>query len=319
VNSGLPDLFGVPLKPDPAVALQPLQIDYSVKSGPLHKVQFVIEFVGPRSMMAGPVSQLLSPEWHNALGQPEIFAMRPSDLNWQRLMPSPDGSYDSLALAWDFLGEQGNISSSSAQHLLGFAERFGPHIHRRAMPLPPPADVDKVVKALRMAQDSLDVGFSLNIVSERGGFPEKDLWIECAKLGLDFAPGGTFDYRTPKHPYPLLSVSPMGFTDAFSLGNVQKNMRHQGATVGFSVPLCIAPTQALEACFYVAEHIALHLSGQVLDQDSRALNDRVKGELRNHLKAAVALYAELGITTGSQEALKLFGAQAFIFTLREDP
>ncbi|MEZ0327676.1 MAG: cell division protein ZipA C-terminal FtsZ-binding domain-containing protein [Fimbriimonas sp.] len=308
MNSGLPDLFGVPLKPDPAIALQPLQINYSPKSGPLHKVQYVIEFVGPRSMMAPAVSQLVSPEWHNALGQPEIYAMRPSDLHWQRLSPSQDGSYDSLALAWDFLGEQGNITSASAQHLLSFAERFSPHINRRAMPLPPPNDVDKVVKALLMAQENLDVGFSINILADNVGFQEKDLWIECAKLGLDFAPGGTFDYRTPKHPYPLLSVSPMGFTDVFSLGNVQKDTRHQGATVGFSVPLCIAPTQALEASFFVAEHIGHNLAGQVLDQDSRSLTERVKSELRQHLKAAVALYAELGITTGSQEALKLFGA-----------
>ncbi len=308
MSSGLPDLFGVPLKPDPAIALQPLQINYSPKSGPLHKVQFVIEFVGPRSMMAPSVSQLITPEWHNALGQPELFAMRPSDLNWQRLTTSQDGSYDSLALAWDFVTAQGNISSASAKHLLSFAERFSPHINRRAMPLPPPADVDKVVKTLVMAQDNLDVGFSINILADRGGFQEKDLWIECARLGLDFAPGGTFDYRTTQHPYPLLSVSPMGFTDVFSLGSVQKDTLHQGATVGFSVPLCIAPTQALEASFFVAEHLGNHLSGQVLDQDSRPLSSAVKSELRQHLKSAVAMYAELGVTTGSQEAFKLFGS-----------
>ncbi|HSI71534.1 MAG TPA: cell division protein ZipA C-terminal FtsZ-binding domain-containing protein, partial [Fimbriimonas sp.] len=232
----------------------------------------------------------------------------PSDLHWQKLTPSTDGSYDSLALAWDFLSDQGQITSAAAQHLLGFAERFGPHIHRRALPLPPPPDVDKTVKQLVEAQNTLDIGFALNVLSDQGGFPERDLWVECARLGLDFAPGGTFDYRTNQHPYPLLSVSPMGVTDVFSLGNVQKGMRHQGATVGFSVPLCIAPTQALEACMFAAEHIANDLGGQVYDQDSRRVTDRIKQDLRDYLRAALTMYSELGITTGSQEALKLFGA-----------
>jgi hypothetical protein len=308
VNAGLPDLFGVPLSRDPAIALQPLQLDVNPKQGPLHKVQFVIEFVGPRSMSAATVAMLLNADWYSALGQPDIFAMRPSDLHWQRLTPAVDGSYDSLALAWDFISGKGQISTSSARHLLSFAEKFGPHINRRAMPLPPPPDVDNAVRELRKAQDSLDVGFAIHILADRDGFDERALWIECARLGLDFAPGGTFDYRTPKHPYPLLSVSPMGTTDAFSLGNVQRGMKHQGATVGFSVPLNIAPAQSLEASFYIAEHIAHQFGGRALDQDSRPLSDRTKHELRDTLRAALSLYAEIGITTGSSEALKLFGA-----------
>jgi hypothetical protein len=304
----LNDPFGVPLERDPGIALQPLDLRVMPKSGPLHKVQFVIEFVGPRSMPANIVAQLLTAQWYEALGRPNLFAMRPADLQWQPLTDAADGSYDSLALSWDFISPQGQITGTSAKHLMQFAERFGPHIQRRPMPLPPPNEVDRTVRELIKAQEALDIGFSLLVVPRQGAFAEKDVWVECARLGLDFAPGGSFDWRLPGHPYPLLSVHPAGDEDSFSLANVQAGVSHPGLTVGFSLPLCIAPAQALEGCIYVAEHFAMDLDGQVYDPDERPLNDREKGRLRSGIKQALAMFSQLGITTGSPEAQKLFGA-----------
>jgi hypothetical protein len=307
VSAGIPDLFGVPLKPDPAIALEGLKIDSGHKTGPMHKVQFVIEFVGPRSMAGRDVSRLLDKDWFQALGQPTIYVMRPSDLQWTRLVTATDGSFDSLALAWDYITEQGNISSASALQLLQFAERFGPSISRRAMPLPHPGDVNQVVRDLLVARNEMDIGFALSAKASQTGYLEKDLWIECARLGLDFAPGGTFDWKAKSHQGVLLSVSPVGATDAFSLRNVEHGFVHEGVTVGFRVPTCPAPAQALEGCFHVAEHIVRDLGGLVLDESGKLLVERSKGDLRGLLRQAVSLFTQLGITVGSPEALKLFG------------
>ena len=307
MSSGVPDLFGQPLIADPELALPKLQLDFVRKTGPLHKVEFVIEFVGQRSVLAGAAVQLLSPEWFQALGQPQCFAMRPADLHWQRLTPALDGSYDSLALSWPFIGRQGSITSQSAKHLLDLAEQFGPFLQRRAMAMPVPREVDGYVRILKEAQQNLDVGFQITVMSSRAQFYEKDLWIECTKLGLQFSPSGSFDWRTPEAPYPLFSVTPIGETDAFSLANVQKAMCHVGVTLGFSIPLCAAPIQAVEGCFYTAEYLARTLGGRILDDSDRELTDRVKNDLLQNTKLALSLFSKLGMTTGSPETEALFG------------
>jgi hypothetical protein len=304
VSAGMPDPFGVPLQPDPAIALQPLQVDVAPKPGPLHRVQYVIEFVGPRTMPAPPVAQLLKPEWYEALGRPLLWAMRPSDLHWQRLTPSTDGSYDSLAMAWDFLTPSGELTRGSATQLFQFAERFGPQVNRRAMPIPHPQDVEQRVLDLKQAQETLDVGFALVALAARG-MPERDLWVECAKLGLGFSPAGAFEWLAPQHSQPLLSVTPLSEAEAFSLAGVHAGNIYEGVSIGFSIPLCIAPAQAQEACFHVADHLAKTFAGEVQD-DGRVVTEQVKDQLRRDMRQALTLFSQLGITTGSPEAIKLF-------------
>ncbi|MGV3618337.1 MAG: cell division protein ZipA C-terminal FtsZ-binding domain-containing protein [Fimbriimonas sp.] len=299
-------LFGGPLATDPAVALAPLDLVLPIKGGPLHRVQFVIELVGPRSVPAASAMHLLSPQWYGALGQPQIFVMRASDLSWNPMQPTPDGSYDSIALAWDLITPQGNISPGAAKNLLKVAEDFGPYISRRAVPMPPPQDVGGVVRGLTATRDALDVGFALSVVSERGGFAERDLWIECARLGLEFHDGG-FHWRSGAHPHPLVTVTPFGVTDAFSLGNVQAGAVHPGVTVGFHLPISVAPTQGLEGCFRIGAHLAGMLGGVILDENDTLLTDATRQSLREELRSALSLFAKAGITTGSPEALRLFG------------
>lgn len=306
MNAGAPDFFGVPLAFDPSVALPSLSIASNAKSGPLHKIQFVIEFVGPRTILAAGAAQLLNPQWFQALGQPAVWVMRPSDLSWQQLNSIMDGSLDSLALTWDMITPQGSLTSASSLQLLQFAERFGPTISRRAMPMPHPAEVNDRVRDLNEILASLDIGFSIAALAS-GSYTEKDLWIQCARLGLEFSPGGSFDWRIPGHPYPLLSVTPIGTVDAFSLANVQANVRHEGVSIGFSVPRCVAPMQALEGCYQVAKEIVRMLRGAAVDEDGRPVSQKIKEEARSNLKQALTVFAQAGITAGSPEALQLFG------------
>ena len=306
MSPGVPDLFGQPLQADPEIALQPLHLDLPLKTGPLHRIQFVIEFVGQRTVLAANAAQLLAPDWYEALGRPNLLAMRPADLKWQPLTPAVDGSYDSLAMTWDLLVRNGQISSATAAHLLELAEVFAPYIQRRAMAMPIPRDVDATVRNLIEAKNMLDIGFELTVMSSKAAFAEKDLWIECARLGLQFSQTGSFDWALPGHPYPLLSVTPIGQTDAFSLANVQRNLNHVGITIGFSLPVNAAPAQAIEACFYVAERIADMLDGVILDDADRPLTESIKNDLRDSLRQGVGLFSRAGMTTGSAETIALF-------------
>jgi len=306
VSSGAPDYFGQPLKPDPAIALAPIEVAIPAKSGPLHKVQFVIEFIGPRSIPAPAAVHLLNNEWYSALGQPNIHAMRPADLHWQPLTNSTDGSYDSLALSWDMVTSRGQMNSKSAEHLFQVAERYGPFIQRRTAPLPVPKDVDKAVRALLEIKEGLDIGFSLSVYAPGGGYLERDLWIVCTRLGLSFSPTGAFDWTVPGATQPLLSVTPFGDLDAFAMSGIQAGLRHPGVTIGFSMPLCPGPAQALDGCFYVAQMIARELGGDILDADDRPISDKIRKEYRDNLRQALSMFSRAGMTTGSPEAVRLF-------------
>lgn len=305
-NASLLNLFGSELRVDPSIALPEVDATVPFKSGPLHKVQFVVEFVGPRSIPAPAAVHLLGPEWYQALGHPAIFCMRASDLHWQILTKSTDGSYDSLAISWDLMHDQGFMSTSSAAHLFQTAERFAPFIQRRALALPVPNDVPLVIQNLMIIQEELDIGFALIVEAPAKGFRESDIWILCTRLGLKFGSLGAFEWLAPSVSRCLLEITPIGDSTAFSLANVQAKVTHEGLTIGFRLAWCPAPAQALQASFYIGRMLVRELGGRLTDQDQRTITPKIEEEYRSQLKTALTLFAKAGIVTGSTEALKLF-------------
>lgn len=299
-------LFGEPLGPDPRYQLKLPAVQPPVP-GPKHRTQFVVELVGPRTVPASMAAGLLHPQWFGALGQPDIYALRPADTDWEPLIPNPNGSYDSIALAWDILSDRGVLSSQAAAHLFAVATQFATEIQRRAMPMPTPEQIDAVARGLREAQDILDIGISLMVAPPTGSVAERDIWIWCSKLGLEFSGEGSFDWRSPSHPMPLFSITPIGFTDSFSLGQVQANTRHEGVTLGFSVPLCPEPMAALEGAFAAADILGKQLGGIVANEDGDALHPRMRDTIRRDLQRAVTLMGQQRLHPGSSAALSLFG------------
>src|SRR5688572_32004658 len=107
-------VFGQTLSRDPRVGLPNPPAPKTERPGPEHKVQFVVELVGPRSCLASSAATLLDPKWFQALGQPHLYSMAPADKDWQTLTARADGSYDSLALAWDMVADRGELTSQAA-------------------------------------------------------------------------------------------------------------------------------------------------------------------------------------------------------------
>lgn len=299
-------LFGGPLGPDPAVALVAPPIPPADPAGPMRVLQFVIELVGDHSVPAQAAASLMTSRWQQALGQPSVFAMRPSDTTWQPLTTQTVGSYDSLALAWDMLSPRGSLSNTSAARLQQVAEEVGRAMGRRAMPLPVPTEVDARVRGLREAQESLDIGFGLGYVPSRGDLTEKAIWVLCSRLGLDIGPSGTFEWRVQGHPLPLLEVSPMGEADGFSLRAVQLGVVHPGVSVGFSVPLSPAPLASLEAVFRVIDTFLADAPGLVVDEEGHAFTSSARDTYRGYARQATDSLAANGLRAGGSAALRLF-------------
>jgi hypothetical protein len=298
-------LWKKPLGRDPEVGLPPPPKPLPAQTGPEHKVQFVIEFVGPRSIPASAARSLIQPQWHQALGKPFVFAMAPADQGWKDLTDVDQGSYDSLALAWNFVSANGTLSTSAAAHLLRTAESFGGHIQRRAMPLPPPADVDRAVAALKEIQEGFDIGVEILLVPRGGEFPEQKVWEVLAELGFDLNQEGYFRIADDDGA-SLLEVTPMGGASNFSLSAVQRGVRHPGLLLGFSVPLSPHPEYSLDAAFRSADHLCRRLDAAAFSAEDEPLGPKLKNELTLNLQAAVRSLNSVGIVAGSRVARILF-------------
>jgi len=299
--------FDVPLVSDPAVALPPISLSDLPKIGPLYTVEYVIELVGPKSIPAAAVTGLLQADWQSALGNPGIWVMAAMDQSWKAASSSAQGSFDSLALTWEYLSGRGNLSSASAAHLLSVAEKFGQAVERRAMPIPPPQDVDRQVRALAEARDALDIGFSLAVANAQGWMLEKDIWVQCARLGLTLGGDGVFGWQVQGWPEPLVSVTPLGRALGFSLGAVQRGDAHAGIGIGFSVPLSPSPSASLDACFHIARVFAQVFTALILDEEGHPLTIQSESMYRRNIGEAERSLEQAGLKAGSAEAAKLFG------------
>lgn len=304
------DLSGVfprPLAADPAVVLKPERIRAPGRiPGPVHGVQYVVEIAGPRTLPASAAHSLLASPWYGSLGEPEIHVMAPSDTAWRPMATSDGaGSYDSLALAWDFLTAKGNLSSSSATHLRNVAEQFGQAHGRRAFAFPEPSELDKVVRGLIEAKAAFDIGVEIVL---QGPQPvlEREIWPVAAALGMDLDPEGGFVWRISDWLRPILTLAPYEEGSAFSLRGVQSGADFDALSLGFNLPTSPDPPAVLEALFHVADTFSARLGLGAFDEEGRLLNLALRREMASNLDQAIASMDRSGFRPGSTAAMQLF-------------
>jgi hypothetical protein len=300
------DPFDGQLVREPSVALPdtvPVPIE---RDGPRTRIEAVIEFVGPRSIPAHAAARLLDPDWFAALGQPAAWAKRPADTQWQRLTGDRNGSYDSLALSWPLIRPQGDLTPHAAGRLHQTVQPYAQAIERIAILIPMADDLPGIVSDLRRVVDTLDIGISLLFLPARGTVAERDIWLACAALGLQYSPEGAFDWRVEASPLPLFSVHPAGQYDRFSLAQVQAQVRHEGLSLGFSVPLSPNPTRGMEGMLRAARYFCERLGGRVTDDAERFVDARVADDLLKETAHAETLFRQAKIGPGTIEARRLF-------------
>jgi hypothetical protein len=259
--------------------------------GPSRAVQFVVELVGPRTVPTAQAGELLRPDWRAALGQPELWAMRPADTAWHPMRALIHGSYDSIALAWDIVTPVGNVSPASATHLIGIAEKFANAMGRRAIPLTAPADLPKEIHRIKSAQESLDAGLGILLIAPRPA-PVAEFGRELELLGLSPL-DGEWGWMAPNHREPLFTATPfeVPMTD--------------GLTLGFRLARCPDPVTALEGLFHVVDALA-RTGLAAFDEDRRPLTPATRETLRQGARAATQALTTVGFAPGSWAALKAF-------------
>jgi hypothetical protein len=301
--------FGGPLQVDPAIAIRTDDIEIPSFTGPSPKTQLVIEWVGPKSITAQSFQAILDPRWHEALGRPELWVMASADVVWRMPIPS-DASYDSVACAWNFEGHGGELSPTSATHLLNALTQFVEPLGRRAMPMPVPQDVPEAIREMKQIQENLDVGIELGIVPNRGEISEADVWKAAVALGFDLGPDQVFDLRTSTYPLPLLTIASWDEPFRFSLDAVQRGKSHSAIGIGFSIPRSPDPQRVFPKMMHAAQQLALKLDAVLLDDQERPMTATAEGRMRKDVLLAAQTLAKFGVKPGSAAALRLFPEMA---------
>lgn len=269
---------------------------------PLHKVQYVIEIVGPRSLEGNSVKALLDPKWQGPLGDPRVFVMGPADARWRELSADdPTGSYDSLALTWNLLKHHGALGIASARHLLTVAQSYADQVQRRALPLPVPDDVDTMKDTLESIRDSLDIGVELVVVFPGAGVAEGELVATLAARGLAPVTEG-YAWLVPGWDPPLFHVTACEDEPVFPSGDA--TYLHQALSMGFSIPRNPAPDATLEAMLSLAGDFSARFGAHALADGAPA----DAAALRPLLAQALQAFEQANLKPGSPEALVLFGA-----------
>lgn len=300
------DDFGVPLLRDPKIALPESVPLPKIKVGPLHRVEFVVELAGQRSATASAVSRLLDYDWYTALGHPRLWGMRPSDEQWQPLVASHEGAYDSVAITYPMVKPDGRLDISAAMRIEERANEFAALINRRAIGVPKAQDIGPIARELESLRDNLDVGVSFAFAPSRGRVAEKDLWILFAALGLQFGSTGNFEYRPFGSERGLFEALPVGSADRFSLASVQAGVQHEGVSLGFRLPTCPNPIRAIEGLLRTGRALCERIGGRLLDENSQFVDARIAQKSINDVTVGDVTLRKAGIEPGSSEAILLW-------------
>ena len=268
-----------------------------LRTGPLPRIQWVVELVGPRSVAAADALRLLDPDWKGILGQPIVWAMAARDDRWQELLGHSATSFDSLALSWDLVDPRGSLTRTAAETLLARAAEFGEAVGRRALPLWPADETESRAKAAMRLTERLDGGFAVS-----AAFPlprsEPELLAWLASEGFDSPDGeGGLEWRRPGHP-AFLTATPTGEPFAFGFGTPV-----EGVTFGARVPLCPAPVEALEAAFDLTRSLVERYGGGRFDGEGEPLDER---RMRAELAGIVESMSRAKLEPGGAECRRLF-------------
>ncbi|MFY9234825.1 MAG: cell division protein ZipA C-terminal FtsZ-binding domain-containing protein [Fimbriimonadaceae bacterium] len=305
----IPDLFGGELKPDPIVALQPYAVPEELsKTGSLHKLHYVVEIVGQRTLPSSQTKPLLEDRWQLPLGRPKVYVMSAADSGWRALEAGDTATaYDSLALAWPYLTGQGNLSMGSAHQLLVASEHYAAQVGRKAMPLPTPEDVDEVVRMLVQIRDNLDVGVTVLVIPNGTSISERDVWLGCASLGLEYVSPGVFQWLAQPGGVVMLEVAPFEDAGWFARSSVEAGRTLGGFSIGFSIPRSPDPVRSADAALRVGMLFNTRFNCVAFDDSHRPIGPSESTEILAVVAQGRDALVSAGIRPGSQEAHILFG------------
>jgi len=198
---------------------------------------------------------------------------------------------------------RGPASVAELRRLLIQAQQAGEALAAEVV-APEPAGAAAQAAALHEFCQSVDVALGLNVVSSGGGFAGTKLRGLIEASGFRSAPDQTW-VLADEAGRVLCTL-----TDAEGRGLDPQVMRAGGIRaicLQVDLPRTHGPVAQFERAVSIARQFAQGLSGRVVDDAGRALDDTALERIRSQLGSMVQAMRERGIEPGDALAQRLFG------------
>lgn len=198
---------------------------------------------------------------------------------------------------------RGPAAVAELRRLLIQAQQAGESLAAEVV-APEPATAAAAAAALHEFCQSVDVALGLNVVSSGGGFAGTKLRGLIEASGFRVSPDQTW-MLADEDGRVLCTL-----TDAEGRGLDAQVMRAGGiraVSLQVDLPRTPGPVAQFERAVSIARQFALGLSGRVVDDAGRALDDAALDRIRAQLGAMVQSMRARGVEPGDALARRLFG------------
>ncbi len=278
--------------------------------GPNPQIDFIIYLPG-----SGPLLR------DRALGiyrQNEYLLERPRQLcglrylvgRWSSLeQDSDDAQYSDLALAMQLVDANGPTNESELNAFVQLGLKLADAFNR---PMKLSLTVEQALartEELQRVAQQYDVIASVNVIAESDEvFSGPAIAQAARKQGMDFG---------AMNIYHLKSDNARGCRHLFSMANLYQpgafdpetidRFKTTGLTLFMAVPCVSEPVRVFEQMMQTAKGLCESLGGTLTDQDRRPLSDEGVSTIQRQIKQIASDINALGISPGSETALRFFG------------
>ncbi|MBK6636904.1 MAG: cell division protein ZipA C-terminal FtsZ-binding domain-containing protein [Rhodocyclaceae bacterium] len=263
----------------------------------------LISFVVPAPISAAAVWAAQSP-WLDSLSKPVSWLARVDERSpWVHVGATSVERFGQWLAAVQMVNRAGAISD-------GDLGRFSDGVQRIAQQCGGTLELPSRSAMLMRAQDldrfcaSVDVQFSINIVSAQGGaFAGTKLRGVCEAAGLTLESDGLYHYRNAsgESEFTLGNLGNERF-DATAISSLATH----GVTLSIDVPRVSDGAAAFNRLILVARQLAQGLGGIVVDSNRAALAEPMIAAIRGKIGELQQVLGKAGIAPGSARALRLF-------------
>ncbi|MHB1586700.1 MAG: cell division protein ZipA [Acidiferrobacteraceae bacterium] len=294
--------------PSPAAIEKPAQQHRSNSCLPDEIIDFTIRLPGHEPVARDQVLALYKQE-ESLIERPHRFCgLRfGTTVSVDLEREEPDGQYGDLLLTLQLADYRGPAVESELNRLSQIGLKIADAVHRQPQfsvgfeeALQRAADLDKFCAAF-------DVIASVSIMpSAESGFAGEEVRSAAFSQGMEFGPRNVFHMRLPGKGERILFTMANLFKPGAFEPDAWEMLRVKGLALFMNVPCVNDPHAVFERMLGVANHLAAHLGGILLDQDHKPLTEHALGVIRAQIGQIVTGMERHNILPGSVRALRLF-------------
>lgn len=277
------------------------------------KIDFVIDLPGPGPVMRDVALAVFKQHEYNLNKARHLYGRHHGTERWSELQLDPSSTeYDDIKLAIQLTDPRGPIDDSELNAFMQIGLKLADVLQRPTKLLETFEAGLARATALQEFCDTYDVIAGIHVVpNTEATFLGRAVELAVRHAGLEFGAMNIFHMKNEVAPGSrhLFSLANLDESSAFDPAAWDR-FETSGLTLFMSVPCVFQPGVVFDRMATTAREIAETLGGKLQDQNRRPLSDKGIAVIHHQIEEIEEKMRALGISPGSETALKLFNEAA---------